>query len=165
MTLAICLLVVAFGLVMAEIGIPSFGLFSLLAAGAYAWALVEAFAQNKTFGWSFVGLGVVLLPVAIGLGLKLLPKTPMGRRLILPVPNSEEIKHGSRPESVHDLEGKAGVALTDLRPTGIARIDGERIDVVAGGKFILKGSNLVVSTIQGNRIVVEERQESKESQP
>jgi membrane-bound serine protease (ClpP class) len=159
-TLAICLLVVAFGLVMAEIAIPSFGLLSLLAGGAYTWALVEAFAEGDETGWSFVGLGIILLPVAIGFGLKILPKTPLGRRLLLQVPNSAGDSSSGDPSEADRFAGRTGVALSDLRPTGIARIEGERVDVVAGGRYIVKGTDLMVSTVQGNRIVVEERQDS-----
>ena len=160
MTLAICLLAVAFGFAMAEITIPSFGLFSLLAAGAYAWSLVEAFTQGATTGWTFVGLGIILLPVAIGLGLKVLPHTPVGRHMMLRGPARKEIKRGSRPDEVHELEGKTGIALSDLRPTGFAKFAEKRIDVVAGGRYILKGTPLRVITIEGNRIVVEEHRET-----
>jgi len=73
LTLAICLLVLAFGLALAEIAIPSFGLLSLMAAGAYVWSLVEAFNEGGSgTGWTFIGLGIVLLPIAIALGLKVL---------------------------------------------------------------------------------------------
>ena len=163
MTLAICLLVVAFGFVMAEIAIPSFGLFSLLAGGAYTWALVEAFAQGSRVGWSFVGLGVILLPVAIGFGLKILPRTPFGRRLLLQAPQPADEPNNTEPSEKERFTGQTGVALSDLRPTGIARIDGERVDVVAGGRYIVKGTDLVVSTVQGNRIVVEECQEPRKT--
>jgi membrane-bound serine protease (ClpP class) len=41
-----------------------------------------------------------------------------------------------------------------LRPAGIAEIDGERIDVVAEGEMIEAGATIVVSRVDGNRIVV-----------
>ena len=58
MTLAIGLLVLAFVLVMMELTFPSFGLLSLGAATAYAFALVRAFERGANTGWTFVVLGV-----------------------------------------------------------------------------------------------------------
>lgn len=52
------------------------------------------------------------------------------------------------------LRGKTGTALSDLRPSGLALIDGARYDVVTEGDFIDEGSTIVVSTIDGARIVV-----------
>ena len=158
MTLAVCLLVVAFGLVMVEIAVPSFGLLSLLAAGAYTWAVVLAFQQGATTGWSFVGVGIVLLPLAIGLGFKILPRTPIGKRMVLQRPEREELVPESDRE---DLQGRSGVALTDLRPSGLAEIDGARRDVVAAGRFIEKGSRIIVTRVRGHRIVVEEEDKAE----
>ena len=52
------------------------------------------------------------------------------------------------------LTGRAGVALTDLRPSGIATIDGERIDVVSDGGFIAAGEPIAVVRDEGYRRVV-----------
>jgi membrane-bound serine protease (ClpP class) len=56
----------------------------------------------------------------------------------------------------HDagLVGAVGVALTDLRPSGAAEIDGERVDVVAEAGFLPAGSPLVVVVDEGYRRVV-----------
>ncbi len=53
-----------------------------------------------------------------------------------------------------DLLGSGGVALTDLRPAGAAEFAGERLDVVADGKFIPAGTRVVVVRSDGYRHVV-----------
>jgi membrane-bound serine protease (ClpP class) len=56
-----------------------------------------------------------------------------------------------------DFEGlmdEEGVALADLHPTGIARIDGRRVDVVTRGEMVLKNTRIKVIEVRGNRIVV-----------
>ena len=156
MTLTIALLVIAFVLVMMEITFPSFGLLSLAAATAYAFALVGAFEQGSATGWTFVVLGVFLLPIAIGIGLKVLPNTPIGRRLFLHAPRPDEIQHGTTPSDLMDLVGTEGEALSDLRPAGTARVNGRRVDVVASGRFVEKGSTIRVTTVDGTRVVVQE---------
>jgi len=53
-----------------------------------------------------------------------------------------------------DLVGKAGVALTTLRPAGIAEIEGKRVDVLTAGEFIEKGSPITVVKAEGMHILV-----------
>jgi len=50
--------------------------------------------------------------------------------------------------------GQTGTAITLLRPSGKATIDGELYDVVTQGDFVPKGSRIRVATIKGTRIVV-----------
>jgi len=50
--------------------------------------------------------------------------------------------------------GDRGVASTPLRPSGKVRIGAAQCDVVTDGLFIAAGAEVVVSQIQGNRIVV-----------
>jgi membrane-bound serine protease (ClpP class) len=47
-----------------------------------------------------------------------------------------------------------GVALSDLRPSGIASIDGERVDVVTEGEHIAEGEPIEVVNDEGYRRVV-----------
>jgi membrane-bound serine protease (ClpP class) len=56
----------------------------------------------------------------------------------------------SRPE----LVGQDGVALTDLRPSGTARIGQERLDVVTEGEYVPQGSRVQVVRSDGYRHVV-----------
>jgi membrane-bound serine protease (ClpP class) len=56
----------------------------------------------------------------------------------------------ARPE----LVGLGGVALTDLRPSGTARIGEERLDVVTEGEYVPQGSRVQVVQSDGYRHVV-----------
>jgi membrane-bound serine protease (ClpP class) len=53
-----------------------------------------------------------------------------------------------------DLVGHEGVALTDLRPSGTARIGTERLDVVTEGEYVAQGSTVRVIRSEGYRHVV-----------
>jgi membrane-bound serine protease (ClpP class) len=55
-----------------------------------------------------------------------------------------------RPE----LLNGTGVALTSLRPSGTATINGQRVDVVAETGFIEPGTHVKVVAVEGARIVV-----------
>jgi membrane-bound serine protease (ClpP class) len=53
-----------------------------------------------------------------------------------------------------ELIGKTGVAITTLRPAGIAEIEGRRVDVATAGEFIQKGATVTVIQAQGMHIRV-----------
>jgi membrane-bound serine protease (ClpP class) len=52
------------------------------------------------------------------------------------------------------LVGATGTALSDLRPSGIAEIDGERVDVVTAGEYLRSGEPIEVVSDEGYRRMV-----------
>ena len=77
----------------------------------------------------------------------------------IPIMKGMVLNEGGMVNSVSDpvnsLLGREGKTLTDLKPSGSAMIDGERVDVVSDGEFIPKESNVVVSKHEGLRVLVE----------
>lgn len=59
------------------------------------------------------------------------------------------------------LLGEEGISLTPLRPSGIARISGKRVDVVTTGQFLPKGAKIRVVEVDGTRVVVIPAEEGK----
>jgi len=55
-----------------------------------------------------------------------------------------------------ELIGKEGVALSNLRPSGMAMIDGKRVDVVTEGGIIEKGKKIKVVAVEGLCVIVRE---------
>ncbi|HEX5219927.1 MAG TPA: NfeD family protein [Verrucomicrobiae bacterium] len=53
-----------------------------------------------------------------------------------------------------ELLNGVGEALTLLRPSGTAKINGQRVDVVAEGGVIERGTKIKVVAVEGARIVV-----------
>ena len=93
------------------------------------------------------------------LGVKNAHRTGAGRRSGLPTrptpagaPAAVEA-NGASVDSP-SLVGASGVALSDLRPGGFARIDGARIDVVTQGDYISAGEPIEVIGDEGYRRVV-----------
>lgn len=59
---------------------------------------------------------------------------------------------------VEDLQyfvGREGVAVTTLRPSGMADIDGVKLDVVSDGEFIQKGTCVEIVRVEGRKILVQ----------
>jgi membrane-bound serine protease (ClpP class) len=53
-----------------------------------------------------------------------------------------------------ELVGRRGVAVTDLRPAGVGRFDGERIDIVAEEGWLTAGTPIEIVRAEGYRHVV-----------
>lgn len=118
---------------------------ALVGAGASASAIVTALGQ-VAFSLLVALAGGLLL-------LRFLPQLPFGRRLILGT-QLERDTDDPAPVMPHRLLGRRGTSLSPLRPAGIATIDGERVDVVSEGGYIDAGEPVVVSAVEGHRIVV-----------
>jgi membrane-bound serine protease (ClpP class) len=110
-------------------------------------AFILQAAVRVVFSLLFALLASLLL-------LRLLPRLPFGRRLILARGLDSAQGYASAPVSDALLLGKTGRASSPLRPAGIAEIDGHRVDVVSEGDMIDAGQLIEVIRVDGNRIVV-----------
>jgi membrane-bound serine protease (ClpP class) len=59
-------------------------------------------------------------------------------------------------ENMTHFLGHTGRATTVLRPSGMAEIDGYRLHVVTEGEFLNPGTPLIVTRVEGSRIVVDD---------
>jgi membrane-bound serine protease (ClpP class) len=157
------LLLVGSGLVLLAVEIfviPGFGLTGVLGISSLLAGLsLSLIGAGAT--WEFVlrAMGRVIFSLLLALVaslalLRFLPRLPFGRRLILETGLPAGQGYASAPDSDRSWLGKSGTALSPLRPAGIAEIDGERVDVVSDGEFIGSGVPIVVTRVDGNRIVV-----------
>lgn len=114
-----------------------------------------------TFLAAMVAVGITGIVLS-----RFLPHVPLFDGLVLAPPvaagNSAEPQLAPQllpPDSFRvgsDLVGRQGEALSLLRPSGKARIDGRIIDVVSNGPFIHEGRTIQVTHVNGNRVVVME---------
>ncbi len=152
MTGAVLLLGLGLGLVIAEVLFPSFGVLSILATLAIVGAVVLAFRESSVAGYNFLGATLVLLPLSVFLGLKVFPKSPMGKRMV-----SEGLSFDSEAATDprdRELVGAEGKLEADCHPAGVARLNGRRVDVVSRGEWIEAGRRVKVVDVQGNRVVI-----------
>ncbi len=140
--------------------IPGFGLAGVLGIGALLAGLsLSLIGGGDTLEFVVFAVGRVLISVLLALvasllTLRFLPRLPFGRQLILETGLATGAGYASAPEGDKSWLGKSGTAFSPLRPAGIAEIDGERVDVVSAGEFINAGMPIVVTRVDGNRIVV-----------
>lgn len=111
---------------------------------------VRIFTSNllSVLGSAFVAILLFILL------LRYLPRSRLFKPLILETAEAAAAGYVVGSAERRDLLGKTGVALTTLRPSGRAEIEGESVLVVADGEFIESGTRVVVQKVRGNRVVV-----------
>ncbi|MEJ2230893.1 MAG: NfeD family protein [Nitrospirales bacterium] len=156
-------LLVGLGLILVGLEIffiPGFGIAGILGIIALMGGLgLSLIGTGATWDSMLSALGQVALSILVAILatlflLRYFPRLPFGKRLILETNLQAQEGYESSPEEDHRWLGKQGMAVSDLHPSGIARFDGERVDVVSDGTFIDAGQPIEVVRIDGNRVVV-----------
>ena len=140
--------------------IPGFGVAGVLGIAALLSGLsLSLIGGGATWDFILKAVGRVIFSLLLALIgslvlLRFLPRLPFGKRLILETGLAAGEGYASPPETDRSWLGKTGTTVSPLRPSGIADVEGERVDVVSDGEFIETGAEIVVSRVDGNRIVV-----------
>ena len=143
--------------------LPGFGVPGILGISLVIFSLVASMIGNVGFTfpglehmtraiWTMAITMILSILMLFSLG-KYLPYNPMFKRLILVDSTSREAGFTST-DSKDDLLGLEGVALTALRPSGIALINDQRVDVVSQGDYIENGARVKVVNTTSSRVMV-----------
>ena len=150
--LPVLLQVIGILVIIAEIFIPSLGVLTLIALAVLAYSIYIVFTSiSTTAGVIFTGLDIILVPFIIVLGIKILAKSPLSLKRELSKQNGVV----SQKEKLETYINMPGESVTDLRPAGMAQINSQRVDVVTDGEYIDAGTPVVVTGVEGNRIIVD----------
>jgi len=101
----------------------------------------------QTGSYVLIGVVVVLI-LGTGVWLKFFPES-RAAKVFTSQGTSGDIRT-ERPE----LLNQSGTALTPLRPSGTALINGHRVDVVTEGAMIDRHTSIKVVAVEGMRVVV-----------
>lgn len=177
--LEVILFVLGVGCILMEVFvIPGFGVFGISGGLFVLGSLVMASqtfssitpAQDMQKLTETIGTlsgSVVAVVIFAMLMSHFLPRIPIFNQMILTPENQAKMGRFNGPQldpeltggalSKAALIGKTGAALSILRPSGKAKIDGEIYDVVSEGPFIQAGTEIEVINVEGNRIVIREQ--------
>lgn len=155
----VALMVLGVILLIVEVFVPGFGIFGIGGLVSIAASIFMAVPDTDLalsylmwMGVTFLGLLFVLLPA--------FAKRGLGKWLTL-----EQSLAGTegtdRTETLRDLIGQEGVALTPLRPAGMAVFGERRVDVVTEGSFLAAQSAVKVLRVEGTRVVVRAAESAK----
>lgn len=115
--------------------------------GLAFWKLDIRLAVLYSFGSMAALVGLVLWAIYI------FPHTSVGKKFVLNATIS--IEDGFT--ATRDLDrfvGMEGLATSDLRPSGIARIGDERMDVLSDGEFVPRQSKIKVLRVKNGALIV-----------
>ncbi len=149
--------------------IPGFGVtgisgITLMVVGLIL-SMQDFVIPSFTWQWDALGRNVLLVVgnvmagfIAFGLLAFFIPKYTPFKRLTLSLNQDADMGYSAQDIPKESLYLHAeGVAVTILRPSGKAEINGDVIQVETTGEYMEKGTPLVVTAVNGNRIVVKRR--------
>lgn len=153
----VALTIVGFVLIAIEVFVPG----AVLGILGGLCLLAAVGISFSTFGptGGLIAIGVLLLLTVIltPIWIKYSPRTRIGRKLTL---DSSDKDFQSASPDFQRFVGQSGVTQSILRPSGIAMIGADRVDVVSESGHIPAGKPVRVTRIEGIRIVVEEERAS-----
>lgn len=123
------------------------GALALIAAVVLAFGIPDIATGLETFAAALGATIVVFL-----LALRFLPENAWMKRLALAYAQGKDYVSS---RDFGDLKGQTGIAASQLRPAGVATIDGRRVDVLTEGGFVAPGTPIRVTRVEGARIFVE----------
>jgi membrane-bound serine protease (ClpP class) len=138
---------------------PKFGFLGGVLIGALVLGLLLVLLGRVTAGQALAPIltgAVVGIIIVASVTYGIWRQLPSSKRF-------EGIMHmGSQPSAEgyvsararSELVGKTGVAVSELRPAGIADVEGERLDVTTEGGFVPAGTPVTVVHAEGMRLVV-----------
>lgn len=150
MTIAVIIAVLVLGLVLlfVEVAIiPGFGVAGALGLLALAAGAIAAWTELGPL-WGGVTGGVSV--VAAGAMLYWLPKSRLGRKMVLEHSQAEAVSQKDRSE----LVGRRGITVTPLRPIGRVRFGSDEVDVMTEGEYVDSNQEVEVMSVEGTRVVV-----------
>ena len=154
------LLLAAVALGILEMFVPSFGTIGLGALVCAIAGVIAGWTHDPLTGLAATGFVAAAGPTMLWVWVKVLPHTPVGKRVILSQGDREEdqarreVERRQEEEALLSLVGARGTALTELRPGGTVRIEGEDVEAFAEIGMISAGSAVEIVSVAGRQIKV-----------
>lgn len=133
--------------------VPGHGAPGILGAVALICAVLWAFGLPLLFvGIETISTSIVLTVILFAVVTRAFPENAWMNKLMLRADQGPDYVTSS---DFSGLLGASGTADSYLRPSGVANIDGKRVDVLTEGEFIAQGTPIRVTRVNGARIFVE----------
>jgi membrane-bound ClpP family serine protease len=150
-SLVTLLMVIGVALLVAEMLLPSHGILGVGAAGCILGAIVVAMRQSAWAGLILLLAVTAMMPFAWVAFVKIWPKTPIGRRIVLP-----PVENQPSPPLVR--VGQSGMTMSELRPMGMCEFDGGvRVEAHSEHGIVPPGTPVTVVALVNNRPTVRVR--------
>jgi len=157
----IILFAIGFLLLLAEIFfIPGFGLAGISGIAAILASIFLTFGNIIQATYSIL---IALSASVIGffLLIKYIPSTRTWRKFVLSTEQKKELGYIVGTKDLKRLTGGKGITITPLRPSGIAEVNGKKLNVLTRGEYVDSNTKIKIISVEGNKIVVEAVDASK----
>lgn len=165
LVLIILLTAAGLALVAGEFLIPTLGLMALLATASLVGAVYLAYLSSLTAAIVLAVALALAMPFYLYLLAKVLPDTPLGRRLMLSPPKVDAGTGTPEIAVQSQLVGQHAVAESDLRPSGAIRVAGRRLIATAESGYVTRGSKVEIIKAVGSNVIVREVPTDHNTQP
>ncbi|MBS4535269.1 nodulation protein NfeD [Clostridium sp. D2Q-14] len=135
-----------------EAVVPGFGIPGIGGIIAIVIGLILA-SPNIEIAIISIIVAFIVSVVVIYLFLKHGQKSPIFDKIVLNTKQEGDSGYSSIIDNRKYLYDE-GIALTTLRPSGTIVVNGDRLDAVTEGQFIMKGERIKVVKIEGSKVVV-----------
>ncbi|WP_077367971.1 NfeD family protein [Anaerosalibacter sp. Marseille-P3206] len=132
--------------------VPGFGLPGISGIILVALGVVLAMKSLQSALMS-LSVAIIITTVITIFLIKYGHKSPHLEKIVLSSQLKTE-KGYTSAKSKADYLGKEGITVSELRPSGIIELNGERIDAISKGEYIEKGSKIEVVKVEGSKIFV-----------
>ncbi|HEX7064305.1 MAG TPA: NfeD family protein [Bacillales bacterium] len=112
-----------------------------------------------------VGMGLLIGLCLSFLFLKVFPARGLWTKLMLKDRLTSELGYNSINEGYRQLVGKQGMTVTPFRPIGTVTIEERPYSAITEGKWLKPEVPVVVTAVDGTRIVVKEKENAAQATP
>lgn len=149
---SLVLFVIGLILLVIEGMIPGFGLPGI---SGIVLIIVGIILAMDSFSGAIISLSIAIIVTTV-ISIVLIKygyRSPLISKAVLSKNQRNEDGYVSANPKVEFLN-KEGIAITELRPTGVVDVDNHRIDALSEGNYIDKGSKVKVVRVEGSKIIV-----------
>lgn len=152
--ISIICFVLGFGFVIVEMFVPGFGVPGISGAVLLLLGIILT-ANTLLEAFILIMIILIILGIILTIILRSANKGGVAKGVILSTSMTREEGYiGVGTEDMDYFLDKEGVALTMLRPSGAVDFDGVKLDALADGVYISKGSKVKVIKVKGRRLIV-----------
>jgi membrane-bound serine protease (ClpP class) len=154
---------IALVLFVVEIFVPSSGLIALIGTLSVIASLIAFYIHSVNTGLIATLVYIVFGPAIFWIAFRIWAASPLASRMILggvveEDPDEAKQRSIARQQDqrayLESFVGKHGTTITVLRPIGVVRIDGERIDAMAETGIIEANCDIKVTSVYDNQVKV-----------